>query len=450
MTIHETSIQSLRKLIGVDKEYHGLEARHSALAMERHKLVRELEVAEHEAGIDDLVEEERGESIPTAHVDFVSWADRTPDPGPRRPTVLTGKLDRVKIYVYDLPSKFNKDMVKRYRRCASDQYGTEVFFHEALTRHGNEFRTMKPEEADFFFVPIYGECFLWQHEMLRGDGHEKSFKLTNDFFNEALDLVKAKGFWDKSGGRDHVFVFPGARGPTIFSDWRSKIRMSVYLTPEGDRKASYFNTWKDIVIPGMEFDPQFYTESSRNELITAYGKDRQFLSFFRGTIDHKDGASYSRGLRPRLKNILANEKDVIYDKKRKDCDRRCYRKEMAQSKFCLNPLGWTPWTLRFYQALMTRCIPVMIADDIEFPFENEVDYTEFALKIPEKDVDNIVALMRGMSDEELERRRDVMDRIWKKYTYQRPPQPGDAFYSTMEELARKRKRHRDAPGRLLP
>jgi hypothetical protein len=44
---------------------------------------------------------------------------------------------------------------------------------------------------------------------------------------------------------------------------------------------------------------------------------------------------------------------------------------MTESKFCLNPLGWSPWTLRFYQAVMTRCIPVLIADDIEFPFESE-------------------------------------------------------------------------------
>jgi hypothetical protein len=50
---------------------------------------------------------------------------------------------------------------------------------------------------------------------------------------------------------------------------------------------------------------------------------------------------------------------------------QCYRQEMTESKFCLNPLGWSPWTLRFYQAVMTRCIPVLIADDIEFPFESE-------------------------------------------------------------------------------
>jgi hypothetical protein len=151
--------------------------------------------------------------------------------------------------------------------------------------------------------------------------------------------------------------------------------------------------------------------------------ERKFLAYFRGTIFHREGNAYSRGLRPRLHALFANETDIIYGTKKKDCDRQvnrvlagdgaltfglcvcvlcglldversgdmglrrgltwgrrgavacvdrqCYRQEMTESKFCLNPLGWSPWTLRFYQAVMTRCIPVLIADDIEFPFESE-------------------------------------------------------------------------------
>ena len=119
---------------------------------------------------------------------------------------------------------------------------------------------------------------------------------------------------------------------------------------------------------------------------------------------------------------------------------------MGNSKFCLNPLGWTPWTLRFYQALMTRCVPVVIADNIEFPYENEVDYTSFVVKIPEKVVDNIEQTLRSMPDEELERRRRVIDDIWLSYTYQRPPQNGDAFHFVLQELARKRKSFRNSRG----
>jgi hypothetical protein len=59
---------------------------------------------------------------------------------------------------------------------------------------------------------------------------------------------------------------------------------------------------------------------------------------------------------------------------------------MSRANFCLCPLGWTPWTLRFYQAVMTRCIPVVIADDLEFPWENEIDYSKFAIKVPEAKV----------------------------------------------------------------
>jgi len=42
---------------------------------------------------------------------------------------------------------------------------------------------------------------------------------------------------------------------------------------------------------------------------------------------------------------------------------------------------------------MVRCIPVMIADDIECPYENEIDYSENSLKIRENDVDNIVEIL---------------------------------------------------------
>jgi hypothetical protein len=37
-----------------------------------------------------------------------------------------------KVYVYDLPGRFNKDMARKFSRCSTDQYGTEVWFHEAF------------------------------------------------------------------------------------------------------------------------------------------------------------------------------------------------------------------------------------------------------------------------------------------------------------------------------
>ena len=274
--------------------------------------------------------------------------------------------------------------------------------------------------------------------MLKKKGREYSFGLTNQLYLDALNIIKQYPYWERSGGRDHAFVFPGARGPRIFQDWGEHIKGSIFLTPEGDRKAAYFTTWKDTVIPGLETDAMFVDPEKRRELDNDFNTPKKYLAFFRWTINHRDGWAYSRGLRPRLQKLLANETDVIYDTKHSTCDRKCYRREMSQSKFCLNPLGWTPWTLRFYQALMVRCIPVMIADDIEFPYENEIDYSEISLKIRENDVDNIVEILRSFSEEERAKKLEAIDRVWMMFTYQKPPQPGDAFHTVMRELARKR------------
>jgi hypothetical protein len=342
-----------------------------------------------------------------------------------------------KVFVYDVPKQLTSELAKKYGRCERDQYGTEIWFHRNFRDDKNGVRTMNPEEADLFFVPQYGECFLWSREMLRHENQGQAMEETNEYFLEVLSHVKGKWpYFNRTDGRDHVFVFAGARGPTIFRDWQKEIPHSIYLTPEGDRTLPQFDTWKDIVIPGLEYDKRMYLEEHRNELVKNPPK-RKILAMFRGTIDHPAGFAYSKGLRPKLKKIFQNATDVIYGTKIKDCDRDCYVREMTESVFCLNPLGWTPWTLRFYQAVMTRCIPIIIADNIEFPFESEINYSEFALKIPEKDVSDILETMRDMPEEERERRRQYMDKIWKKFTYQRPAELGDAYYSAVKELGRK-------------
>lgn len=63
------------------------------------------------------------------------------------------------VYVYDLPAKFNSALKDKQPRCVNDQYGTEIRFHENLL--ASAIRTTNPDEAEFFFVPIYGECNLY-------------------------------------------------------------------------------------------------------------------------------------------------------------------------------------------------------------------------------------------------------------------------------------------------
>ena len=58
--------------------------------------------------------------------------------------------------------------------------------------------------------------------------------------------------------------------------------------------------------------------------------------------------------------------------------------------------------------------------------------------------------MRDMPEDERERRRKVMDKVWKQFTYQRPAEIGDAYYSTVKELSEKvRARSENAVGKVF-
>ncbi|XP_022852748.1 probable arabinosyltransferase ARAD1 isoform X2 [Olea europaea var. sylvestris] len=47
---------------------------------------------------------------------------------------------------------------------------------------------------------------------------------------------------------------------------------------------------------------------------------------------------------------------------------------MRKSLFCPNPAGDTPSSARLVDAIVSGCIPVVISDELELPFEVILDY----------------------------------------------------------------------------
>ena len=59
--------------------------------------------------------------------------------------------------------------------------------------------------------------------------------------------------------------------------------------------------------------------------------------------------------------------------------RRAATHGMHTSKFCLNPAGDTPSACRLFDSIVSLCVPVIISDSIELPFETVVDYRKIAI-----------------------------------------------------------------------
>jgi hypothetical protein len=57
---------------------------------------------------------------------------------------------------------------------------------------------------------------------------------------------------------------------------------------------------------------------------------------------------------------------------------------MRKSLFCLSPAGDTPSSARLFDAIVSGCIPVVVSDELELPFEGILDYrkvTFFVIQI---------------------------------------------------------------------
>lgn len=81
-----------------------------------------------------------------------------------------------------------------------------------------------------------------------------------------------------------------------------------------------------------------------------------------------------------LFQLLENEEDVIVKHGTQSREsRRAASHGMHTSKFCLNPAGDTPSACRLFDSIVSLCVPVIISDSIELPFEDVIDYRKIAI-----------------------------------------------------------------------
>lgn len=77
---------------------------------------------------------------------------------------------------------------------------------------------------------------------------------------------------------------------------------------------------------------------------------------------------------------------------------------MHSSKFCLHPAGDTPSACRLFDAIVSLCIPVIVSDYIELPFEDVIDYEKIAIFVDTSSAVKpgfLVSVLRKISEERI-------------------------------------------------
>lgn len=162
----------------------------------------------------------------------------------------------IRIYVYDLPSKFNDDWLSD-ERCSNHLFASEVAIHKNLL--ASPIRTIDPYKADFFFVPVYVSCKFSPKTGFPWLGHApRTLQAAVNFVSTRME------FWNRSEGRDHVFVAAHDYGACfhslvrlIFSlgplkvDIGNSVKMHEVLTYRKSPKLKMSQLLNSIVVVGF-------------------------------------------------------------------------------------------------------------------------------------------------------------------------------------------------------
>jgi len=105
--------------------------------------------------------------------------------------------------------------------------------------------------------------------------------------------------------------------------------------------------------------------------------------------------------------------------------------EMDHSKFCIIPRGNTPWTRRFFDAVVRGCVPAVLSDPVSFPFERLLDYTRMTIKLPEMWAERLAPELRAINDSAIQPLHTALQAYWPAFVYDK----GVAFEMLLLELA---------------
>ncbi|KAJ1285886.1 hypothetical protein BS78_03G312300 [Paspalum vaginatum] len=280
----------------------------------------------------------------------------------------------LRVYVYEMPSKFTYDLLKLFR----DSYRET----DNLTSNGS---------------PV--------HRLIE---------------QEALKWVTDQPAWQRSEGRDHVIP---VHHPWSFKTVRRFVKKAIWLLPDMDSTGNWYKPGqvyleKDVILPYVpNVDLCDYKCASETQ------SKRSILLFFRGRLKRNAGGK----IRSKLVEELKSAEDIIIEEGSAGAQGKAAAQDgMRKSVFCLSPAGDTPSSARLFDAIVSGCIPVIISDELELPFEGILDYREIALFVSSNDAVQpgwLVKYLRGINAKRIREMQSNLLKYSRHFLYSSPAQP---------------------------
>ncbi|XXG41535.1 hypothetical protein AAC387_Pa01g1974 [Persea americana] len=365
----------------------------------------------------------------------------------------------LRVYMYDLDRRFNFGMMNAgisgggppsevppfpERSGIKRQHSMEYWMMASLVYGAGGVEGMEavrvsvPEEADVFFVPFFSSLSVNIHGRNMTDpATEEDRKLQFDI----LEFLRNSKYYQRSGGRDHVIPM---QHPNAFRFYRDQVNASILIVVDfGRYPRSLSSLSKDVVTPYVHVVDSFLDDDPADPF-----ESRTTLLFFRGGTIRKAGGV----VRLQLAKILTGKEGVHFEHSTASGEGiRASTEGMRSSKFCLHPAGDTPSSCRLFDAIASHCVPVIVSDYIELPFEDQIDYRSFSLFFSVEEAlrpDYLLGQLRQIKKERWLEKWNALKNVAHHFEFQYPPKKDDAINMLWRQVRNKlpairRAMHRD-------
>ncbi|KAL3631606.1 putative arabinosyltransferase arad1 [Castilleja foliolosa] len=339
---------------------------------------------------------------------------------------------KVRIYMYDLPRRFTYGVIESYAAARGEplvndellkypgnQHSAEWYLFSDLNRPSGErvdsavTRVLDPEEADLFYVPFFSSLSLVVNPIrptTLNASHDRASYNDEQTQEDLMEWLEEQVYWKRNNGWDHVII---CQDPNALYKVIDRVKNGVLLVSDFGRLArNQASLVKDVIMP---YSHRIKTYEGDIGL-----ENRKSLLFFMGNRYRKEGGK----IRDLLFHVLENEREVIIKHGAQSREsRRAASQGMHTSKFCLHPAGDTPSACRLFDAIVSLCVPVIVSDHIELPFEDAIDYRKIAIFVDSSTAvtpGNLVKLLRRVSPAKILEYQKELKKVKRYFEYEEP------------------------------